>query len=147
MSDHDFSPSHTHSAGPASPHHFSGEGGPAAPGVIDRLKAYRAAHEGDERFVLPETGVTVSFPKFRKHGTWVSCLRLARNNLAKAQILYICRVSRFDGETITEADFSAYIPMQDANELLAEVFGGASAEDDDEAGEPQGEGKRTAKTA
>jgi hypothetical protein len=107
-------------------------------GVIAKLKAYRSANEGDETFVLPETGVTVTFPKFRKHGVWASCTRMAKNNLGKAQVLYICRVAKFDGETITASDFGAYIPLTDANELLAEVFTGG--EDDDEFAE-DGEGK------
>ncbi|MBO9421707.1 hypothetical protein J7481_19525 [Labrenzia sp. R4_2] len=98
-------------------------------GVIAKLKAYRAANEGDETFVLPETGVTVTFPKFRKHGVWASCTRLAKNNLGKAQVLYICRVAKFDGETITASDFGAYIPLTDANELMTEVF--VAGEDDD----------------
>ena len=115
----------------------------AKPGVIAKLKAYRSANEGDAAFVLPETGVTVTFPKFRKHGTWVSCLNLAKNKLSKAQILYICRVARFDGEILTDTDFRAYIPMQDANELMAEVFGGGDDEDEDE----DGEGKPQAGTA
>jgi len=100
--------------------------------VIDKLKNYRSAHEGDATFELPETKVTVSYPKFRKHGDWATSLRLAKSKLDKAQILYICRVCLFDGEKLTEADFRSYIPMGDANELMAELFGGPDDDEDDE---------------
>lgn len=92
-------------------------------GVISKLKAHRAANEGDASFTLPETQVEVAFPKFRNHGTWMSCLRMAKNNLSKAQILYLCRVCKFDGEKLTETDFRSYVPMNDANELIAAIFG------------------------
>ncbi|SNY91455.1 hypothetical protein SAMN04515647_1676 [Cohaesibacter sp. ES.047] len=100
--------------------------------VIDKLKNYRASNEGDATFTLPETGVTVSYPKFRKHGVWASALRIAKNKLGKAQILYVCRICLFDGEKLTEADFREYIPMSDANELLAEIFGSDDEDEDDE---------------
>lgn len=100
--------------------------------VIDKLKNYRSANEGDALFELPETKVTVTYPKFRKHGDWATCLRLAKNKLGKAQILYICRVCLFDDEKLTEADFRIYIPMSDANELMAELFGGPDEDEDDE---------------
>ncbi|MCT4654359.1 MAG: hypothetical protein N4A65_00980 [Cohaesibacter sp.] len=99
--------------------------------VIDKLKAHRAANEGEASFPLPETGITVTFPKFRNHGQWQRCLRLAKNNLSKAQLLYICQIAKFDGEKLTDSDFRAYVPLNDANELLAEIFGG-SDEDEDE---------------
>nr|WP_321527032.1 hypothetical protein [uncultured Cohaesibacter sp.] len=109
--------------------------------VIDKLKSYRSANEGDARFTLPETGVVVSFPKFRKHGVWASALRLAKNKLGKAQILYICRICLFDGEKLTEADFREYIPMSDANELLAEIFGSDDEDEDDEGNGPTNMGE------
>lgn len=105
--------------------------------VIDKLKTYRRDNEGDARFTLPETGVTVTYPKFRKHGVWASALRLAKNKLGKAQVLYICRICLFDGEKLTEADFREYIPMTDANELLGEIFGSDDSDEDDEGNLPE----------
>lgn len=99
--------------------------------VIDKLKAHRAAHDGETVFLMPETGVSVTFPAFRNHGQWQRCLRLAKNDLTKAQILYICQIAQFDGQKLTDSDFRSYIPLNDANELLAEIFGGSDGEDDD----------------
>ncbi|KZK97283.1 MULTISPECIES: hypothetical protein [unclassified Pseudovibrio] len=103
-------------------------------GVIGKLKAYRAANQGDATFTLPQTQVIVEFPKFRKHGAWTQVLAMAKNKIAKAQILYICKVCTFDGEKLSEADWRTYIPMEDANELMGEIFGGSDEEleEDDE---------------
>lgn len=100
--------------------------------VIDKLKAHRSTHEGEASFPLPETGITVTFPKFRNHGKWQRHLRLAKNNLSKAQILYICDIAKFDGQKITDSDFRTYVPLNDANDLLAEIFGGSDDDEDEE---------------
>lgn len=100
-------------------------------GVIAKFKAYRQAHDGEASFTLPETGVVVTFPEFRKHGQWMQAMRLAKNNIGKAQAMYICSVAKFDGEKITLTDFSAYVPMNDANDLLGEIFGDSDDEDED----------------
>ncbi|AEV36810.1 hypothetical protein PSE_2300 [Pseudovibrio sp. FO-BEG1] len=60
---------------------------------------------------------------------------MAKNKIGKAQILYICKVCTFDGEKLSEADWRAYIPMEDANDLMGEIFGGSDDEfEDDEEG-------------
>ncbi|SDR15518.1 hypothetical protein [Pseudovibrio sp. Tun.PSC04-5.I4] len=112
---------------------------PVETGVVAKLKAHRDANQGTARFTLPETGVVVVYPKFRRHGDWTRSLRLAKNKIGKAQILYLCKIATFDGEKLTEADFNTYIPMNDANELLGEVFGG----DDDLDEDDEGNGKKT----
>ncbi|EFO32501.1 conserved hypothetical protein [Roseibium sp. TrichSKD4] len=103
---------------------------PAQAGVVNRLKAYRDQHSGSDTFPLPETGVVVSLPKFRSHGAWSSCLRMAKNNIQKAQVLYICKVVTFDGEKLTAADYDKYIPLEDSMELLSRMFGGTGDEED-----------------
>ncbi|SDQ17329.1 hypothetical protein [Pseudovibrio sp. Tun.PSC04-5.I4] len=112
---------------------------PVEAGVIAKLKAHRAAKQGSAHFTLPETGVFVVYPEFRRHGDWTRSLRIAKNKIGKAQILYLCKIATFDGEKLTEADFAAYIPMNDANELLGEVFGGGDDLDEDD----EGNGKTT----
>lgn len=112
--------------------------------VIEKLKAHKASNEGNQTITLPETGVEVTFPKFRKHGDWTRALSMAKNKLFDAQVIYLCKIATFDGEKITTADFRAYIPTNDANELLSEVFGDDEDdwdEDEDEAGKPKAEKK------
>ncbi|WP_310620885.1 hypothetical protein [Flexibacterium corallicola] len=101
-------------------------------GVIARLKAHRKAQEGDRTVILSETGVTVTFPKFIKHGDWGSAMRMAKNKHDKAQVLLIVKLARFDGEKITETDYRTYIPFSDSSQLLGEFFGGEDELDEDE---------------
>lgn len=105
--------------------------------VVEKLKAYRASKADNETVTLPETGVVVSFPAFRSHGAWANALRLAKNKLDKAQVLYACKVCTFDGQKITASDYEKYIPMIDSNELLGRLIGGSDNDD----GEDEGNGQ------
>lgn len=110
---------------------------PTAGNVIEKLKAYKKTREGDAMFTLPETGIAVTYPAFRSHGKWQRCMRRNKGDVAKAQIDYITTIATFDGQRITVADWEEYVPMADANALLAAVFVGD--EDEDEAGDAAGE--------
>ena len=103
---------------------------PARTGVIAKLAAHKAAASGEAELTLPETGVVATYPKFRNHGVWQRAMRRNKGNVATAQIDYVTQICRFDGEKITLADWDEYMPMADANELLAAIFAG----DDDEDG-------------
>ncbi len=103
-------------------------------GVIERLKAYRDAHEGEAELTLPRTSVVARWPKFMSHGRWQKALRLAGGDFARAQVLYIIQNVTFDGERLTEADYNSLLPLEDALALTAAVFG----QPDDEAGEQAG---------
>lgn len=118
------------------------DGAPVQKGVVGKLKAYRERRQGMETFTLEETGVEVSFPKFRSHGVWMNALRMAKGSLQKAQVLYICKVATFDGERLTKADYEKYIPMEDSNDILARLFGGS--DDDDDGDDVEGELQETA---
>ena len=93
--------------------------------VIDKLKKYRAAHEGEEEFTLPATGIVCRWPRFMNHGRWQKALRLAQGDFARAQVLYIINNVTFDGEKLTAADFDELLPLEDALALTAAVFGRA----------------------
>ena len=93
--------------------------------VVDKLKKYRARHEGEEEFTLPATGIVCHWPKFMSHGNWQKALRLAQGDFARAQVLYIINNVTFDGEKLTAADFDALLPLEDALALTAAVFGRA----------------------
>ena len=92
-------------------------------GVIEKLKKYRDAHEGEEEFTLPATGIVCRWPKFMSHGRWQRALRLAQGDFARAQVLYVVSNVTFDGEKLTEADFNELLPLEDALALAAAVFG------------------------
>lgn len=96
--------------------------------VVARLQAHKAARSGNGSFILPETGVEVTFPKFIKHGNWMRAERLAKGDAPKAKSIYLQEVCRFDGEKLTLDEFSDLLPTGDVMELLGEVLGG---EDDD----------------
>lgn len=113
-----------------------------------KLKKNRDENAGNATFTMPETDIKVEYPKFRKHGDWQRCLRMAKNNIGEAQILYACKIATFDGFKITANDWRAYMPLSDANELLGEIFGGDDDEDwnSDEDGEEElGNGKQAKK--
>lgn len=100
------------------------------PNVIGKLKAYRDSHNGENAFTMPRTKVQVTFPDFINHGDLNRCMRMAKGDAVKAQTMFICKYAKFDGETITLADFNAFIPMSDVVVLHNEIF------DDDEDEEP-----------
>lgn len=107
---------------------------PVKTGVVGKLKAYREKHSGDESHTMTKTGVEVTYPAFRNHGIWQQAMRMAKNDIGKAQVLYVCKICLFDGERLTQTDFSTYVPMEDSAELLAEVFGGDEDDEDDAPG-------------
>lgn len=100
-------------------------------GVIAKLKSYRESHDGRNQFTLPKTGVKVDYPEFINHGEMSRCMRMAKNDAIRAQSMFICKVAKFDGETITLTDFEAYIPMTDIVALHGEIFD----DEEDELGE------------
>ena len=106
---------------------------PAA-GVLGKLRAHKNAKRGERDTTLPETGIRVTWPAFLNHGTWQKAMRRNKGNVAAAQTDYMTQICRFDGEKITVADWEEFIPLGDANELLAAVFAGSDTEEaDDEA--------------
>lgn len=96
-----------------------------------KLKKFHAENEGNVTFVLPKTKIEVVFPKNLKHRDWRRALSMAKNNITEAQIYYVLKIATFDGDKLTAADWNAYMPLSDANELLAEVFVGSDEDDDD----------------
>ncbi|WP_056036612.1 hypothetical protein [Loktanella sp. 3ANDIMAR09] len=103
--------------------------------VVAKLRAYKAARDGDETCVLPQTGITVTFPKFRSHGQLMKAQRLSKGDSGKAGGILAINICRFDGQTITLADFDQF-PMGDTAKLLDLLFEGNNpgrASDDDEA--------------
>ncbi|MEL7430443.1 MAG: hypothetical protein AAFN43_10635 [Pseudomonadota bacterium] len=103
-------------------------------GVVEKMRAYKDSQSGTHTLdPLPMTGVVVSFPKFLNHGVWQRHMRRAKGDVAAAQIAYVCSVASFDGEKITPAHWEEFIPLADANEILAAIFAGVDG-DEDEAG-------------
>ena len=91
-------------------------------GAIAKLKAYREANTGNKEFTLPKTGVIVSFPAFMQHSHLQTCMRLAKQNMVKAQVIYVCKYCTFDGERLTVTDFETYVSADDAGAAVHRTF-------------------------
>lgn len=96
--------------------------------IIRKLKANKEAKSGSYEFLLAESGVTATIPKFINHGRWMAAQRVAKGDNAKAQAAFMCEVVLFDGEQITITDLSELVPAADTIELLGEIFGDDDAE-------------------
>lgn len=104
---------------------------PARTSVLDKLRAHKDGHAGDTSFVLAETGVTVTLPKFRPHDTWIRSQRLGKSDPMLAQVYYIVALAKFDGERLTAGDYRELIPAGDHMAIVTKVFNGP--DDDEEA--------------
>lgn len=100
--------------------------------VVAKLRAHRDAKSGTSETILPQTDVTVTWPKFLKHGYWMRAQRLAKGDSDKATTLYLISVCKFDGDRLTLEEFEEFIPTPDALHLVGEVMGD---DEDDEGGE------------
>ena len=98
--------------------------------LIAKLKKQKAQKSGENRTILPESGITVTWPKFQSHGAWMKAQRLAKKNVSKATNFYLTGICKFDGERMTVTEFVDLIPAQDVFHLMGEVMG-----DDDDDGE------------
>ncbi len=105
---------------------------PAESGLIARLKKHKAEHSGVESTVLPETGVTATWPQFKDHGLWMKAARLAKGNAQQATPIYLALLCKFDGERLTIAEFQELIPTDDVMHLIGEVMGDAVLDDNGE---------------
>lgn len=83
--------------------------------LVLKLKKNRDEKSGDESITLKGCGVKVSYPLFRNHGMWSGAMRMAKNDINAAQVYYLCKVARFDGEKLTATDlthlFRCKIPL------------------------------------
>ncbi|MCZ4273302.1 hypothetical protein [Maritalea porphyrae] len=104
--------------------------------AVEKLKKSKQENSGNDDFTLPSSGVKVEWPKFLEHGDWQRSLRMSKNDIHTAQALYVCKIATFDGEKITVADWGKYVPINEANELLAKIFVGDDESDswDEEVG-------------
>lgn len=91
--------------------------------LIAKLKKQKSEKTGDHTMQLPETGVSVTWPKFQSHGAWMKAQRLAKKDPAKASNYYLTGVCRFDGEKMTVTDFVELIPSGDIFALMESVMG------------------------
>ena len=103
--------------------------------LIAKLKKQKAQKSGEHRTTLPESGITVTWPKFQSHGAWMKAQRLAKKDVSKATNFYLTGICKFDGERMTVTEFVDLIPAQDVFHLMGEVMGD-DADDDkgDDAG-------------
>lgn len=97
--------------------------------VIDRLKAHKAAHDGQEAMTLPKTGIVATFPAFRPHGLIMRAAKVAGNDAQKMQVVYIAQNVRFDGEKLTLSDIEDLVPDDDSAALIKRLFVGSDDED------------------
>ncbi|MGR3760888.1 hypothetical protein ACUXV3_12275 [Roseobacteraceae bacterium NS-SX3] len=102
-------------------------------GVVAKLQKHKAAHSGTDSTLLPETGITVTWPSFRAHATWMKAQKLARKNPLSVTDVYLALVCKFDGERLTLEQFSELLPTNDVLVLTGKVLG-----DEDEGGETGG---------
>ncbi len=104
--------------------------------VVAKLKKYKAQREGSENTTLPETGVTVTWPKFKSHGIWMKAQRLAKGKPEGAMNIYLTLMCKFDGEKLTLTEFKELVPTDDVMHLLDKVMGGVI--DDEESEDDEG---------
>ena len=96
--------------------------------LIAKLKKQKVQKSGEHRTTLPESGITVTWPKFQSHGAWMKAQRLAKKDVSKATNFYLTGICKFDGERMTVTEFVDLIPTVDVFHLMGEVMG----DDDDE---------------
>lgn len=103
-------------------------------GVVALLKHHKASKTGDDQTVLPETGITVTWPKFQPHSSWMKAQRLARKNPLSTSDIYLSLICKFNGERLTIDEFKSLVPTSDVLHLTGEVLGD---DEDDDAGNDQ----------
>lgn len=97
-------------------------------GLLDKLRAHKAARGGTDTFTLPETKVTVTIPQFRSYEAWQRAQRLAGRDADRSQLLFLLEICTFDGERLRANDYAELIPSGDHLFLLGKVYGGDSPE-------------------
>ena len=102
--------------------------------LIAKLKKQKAQKSGENHTTLPESGITVTWPKFQSHGAWMKAQRLAKKDVSKATNFYLTGICKFEGERMTVTDFVDLIPAQDVFHLMGEVMGDVDEADGDDAG-------------
>lgn len=114
------------------------EAATAESGLIAKLKKHKAAKSGTDSTVLPDTGITVTWPQFKPHGIWMKATRLAKGDPQGAMNIYLPLLCRFDGEQMTVAEFKDLVPTDDVLHLFGNVMGRMATDDDgdDDAGDP-----------
>jgi len=106
-------------------------------GVVARLKKHKAENTGFDETILPETGITVTWPKFQPHAGWMRAQRVANKNPLSTSDIYLSLLCKFDGEKLTIDEFKQLVPTGDVLHLTGEVLGDDD-EDEDDAGNAQG---------
>lgn len=106
----------------------------ATTSVVRKLKEHKKANRGSETVKLPETQVSVTFPKFRAHAVWMKAQRLSRKNPMNVTNVYLALVCRFDGQKLTLEQFADLIPSNDVLFLIEEVMGDDESWDDEDEG-------------
>lgn len=95
--------------------------------LIAKLKKHKEENKGQASTTLSETGITVTWPKFKPHWVWSKALRLSKKNPLSVTDNYLPLLCKFDGEHMTLEEFKELIPTNDILDLTSEVMG-----DDDE---------------
>jgi hypothetical protein len=98
--------------------------------LISKLKAQKAQKTGMNSTVLPETGVTVTWPKFQSHADWMKAQRLAKKDLSRATNYYLVGICKFEGEKMSMSEFVELMPSGDIFHLMSEVMGDDESEED-----------------
>lgn len=117
---------------------MAGTGMDPTSGVLARLQHHRAEREGVVSFQLPETGVTVTFPKFKPYDLWQRAQRLGDGKTGQFQLYYIVALCQFDGERLTKNDYAELIPADDHVAILNHIY----ANEGDEENTAEAEGRR-----
>jgi len=112
----------------------SAEAPAGLPKGLAKLRAYKEAQNGEETFTLPGSGVVVSMPKFRPVSSWQRAQRMANGDQSKAQASYVTQICKFDGETITIADYQETLSAGDHIAIVQKVYGADVSEEDKAAG-------------
>lgn len=102
--------------------------------LVAKLKKHKADNAGMDKTVLPETGITVTWPKFKPHGIWMKASRLAKGDGHKTINIYLPLLCKFDGEQLTVQEFNELVPTDDILHLTGEIMGDMGDEDEDPEG-------------
>lgn len=97
--------------------------------LIAKLKKHKANNAGSNSTKLPDTGITVSWPKFKPHHIWMKAQRLSKKNPHAVVDNYLPLICKFDGENMTLEEFKELIPTDDVLHLVGEVMGDDEDED------------------
>ena len=104
--------------------------------LIAKLKKHKADNVGSDETTLPETGIKVTWPKFKPHSIWSKATRLSKKSPLSVTDNYLPLLCKFDGENMTVEEFKQYIPTDDILHLTGEVMGDDDEGDDDVGNSP-----------